>query len=98
MLPKGRLVHDVLLLILVGVAKFSLDVIHKNSRNSHVYPQEDFKVGLDRRYQNISSNLLLILLPRFKAYFLRNITAKDFELQPEEPDVAKSSLYCWMKL
>lgn len=58
----GRLVHDILKLILISITKFFSDIIYKNSSLSKVFLHNDFKFGPVGGHQSIGSHLLFILL------------------------------------
>lgn len=63
MLHIGQSVYNIFQLVLVGIAEFLSDFIHKNWGLFQAYLQKDFELNLGEKHQGIDSYISLIFLP-----------------------------------
>lgn len=68
--------YTILSLVLIGIAKFALDVIHNNSSLKPAFPQEDYELNSNGGRKISALILCLCYYDRFKVFFWRNMVAK----------------------
>lgn len=61
---------------MASVAKFSTDIIYKNSDFIQVFPQKDFKFGPNKKHQGSKPNFLLELLLLFQSFIFEKHSEK----------------------